>query len=124
MPAGELGATPNADGCRETTMKITRPIDLVDGSKPAANAGTGRANGNAAPVAGTPIGTRDSVRLSTLSTQMHALETSLAAGGEFDRTRVEAIKQAIRDGKLSVNADVIADRMLASDLALLTGKSA
>jgi len=105
-------------------MKITRPIDLVDGNKPAANAGTGRANGNAAPVAGAATGTRDSVRLSALSTQMHALESSLATGGEFDRTRVEAIKQAIRDGKLSVNAEVIADRMLASDLEILTGKSA
>ena len=104
-------------------MKITRPINLVDGNKPEPNAGTGRANGNAAPVASPTTGSRDSVRLSSLSTQMHALETSLVAGGEFDRTRVESIKQAIRDGKLTINPEVIADRMLASDLALLEGKT-
>ena len=37
----------------------------------------------------------------------------MAAGGEFDQTKVDAIKEAIRNGTLSINTDVVADRMLA-----------
>jgi flagellar biosynthesis anti-sigma factor FlgM len=51
--------------------------------------------------------------LSELSSHLHALESSLAADSAFDPVKVEAIKQAIRDGTLSVNAEVIGDRMLA-----------
>jgi flagellar biosynthesis anti-sigma factor FlgM len=50
---------------------------------------------------------------------LQALEANLATGSEFDRTKVEAIKQAIREGRLAVNSEVIADRMLVHAMALL-----
>jgi len=60
------------------------------------------------PVAGA------SVRLSDLSAQL----TASVHGGDFDHGKVEAIKQAIADGRLEVNADAIADRLIANALAL------
>jgi len=62
----------------------------------------------AQPVAGA------SVRLSDLSAQL----TASIQGGDFDHGKVEAIKQAIADGRLEVNADAIADRLIANALAL------
>ena len=102
-------------------MKINpSSIDALLGGKDAkapADAGTAKA----APANPTTGG--DRVDLSPLSTQIAALESSLAAEPGFDRARVEAIKQAIVDGRLTVNAEVVADKMIASALAML-GRSA
>jgi negative regulator of flagellin synthesis FlgM len=54
------------------------------------------------------------VHLSGLSTQL----VGAAAGPDFDHARVESIKQAIADGKLEVNADAVADKLIANALAL------
>ena len=43
-----------------------------------------------------------------------ALGASLAAEPSFDAARVESIKQAIRDGKLTINPEAIADKLLSS----------
>jgi negative regulator of flagellin synthesis FlgM len=99
-------------------MKISPPIDVV-GGKTAAS-GTPERAGAKHPAA--PASKGDSVQLSSLSAQLHALESSLAASGEFDRGRVEAIKQAIRDGRLAIDPQAIADKMLAADLSLATKK--
>jgi negative regulator of flagellin synthesis FlgM len=96
-------------------MKIPSSINV-----PAAGAGsvsdraaTPKATGEtAAPVSGA------SVHLSELSAQL----TSPLPGAEFDQSRVEAIKQAIADGRLSVNADAVADRLIANALALSRSK--
>jgi negative regulator of flagellin synthesis FlgM len=98
-------------------MKIRPPVDVVGNNTGAAGTPE-RASGasKGAPAAGSG----DRVQLSTLSTQLHALESRLAAGGEFDHARVEAIKQAIRDGKLAIDPQAIADKMLASDLSLVS----
>ena len=100
-------------------MKIRPPIDVL-GSKAGAAGTTDRASG--AKGAAAPAAQGDRVQISSLSTQLHALESSLAASGEFDRGRVEAIKQAIRDGKLAIDPQAIADKMLAGDLSLVTKK--
>ena len=47
-------------------------------------------------------------------------EAAAAPEASFDRAKVEAIKTAIRDGTLSVDSGVVADRMLAQALALIT----
>jgi negative regulator of flagellin synthesis FlgM len=102
-------------------MKINRPLDVGAGAKATSAAGPNRPGGASRPAgAGTPGGV-DSVHLSQLSTQIHALETTLAAGAPFDSARVEALKQAIADGELAIHPEVIADKMIAGDLALLTG---
>jgi len=92
-------------------MKIPSSLNV-----PAAGAGsvsdraaTPRATGDAAAPA-----TGASVRLSELSAQL----TGPVPGTEFDQSRVEAIKQAIAEGRLSVNADAVADRLIANALAL------
>ena len=54
------------------------------------------------------------VRLSPLSAQL----TAPVGFADFDHAKVEAIKQAIADGKLQVNPDAIADRLIANALAL------
>lgn len=43
-----------------------------------------------------------------------AMRLSTPPGGEFDAARVEEIKQAIRDGSFEVDAEVVADRLIAS----------
>ncbi|MFN0162091.1 MAG: flagellar biosynthesis anti-sigma factor FlgM [Burkholderiales bacterium] len=43
-----------------------------------------------------------------------AMRLSTPPGGEFDAARVEEIKQAIRDGAFEVDAEVVADRLIAS----------
>jgi negative regulator of flagellin synthesis FlgM len=102
-------------------MKIRPPIDVV-GSKTTAGGTPERAGGASKGAAAPTASQGDRVQLSSLSTQLHALESSLAASGAFDPERVEAIKQAIRDGKLAIDPQAIADKMLAADLALVSQK--
>lgn len=99
-------------------MKINPSLPGLDQTK-----STGAANGersakgtSSASAGGAQA---DTIQLSALSAQLQALEATLSTGPEFDRSKVEAIKQAIRDGTLTVNPEVIADKMLASTLALL-----
>jgi len=113
LAGGALG-TPPHNG-REIHMKIRPPIDLA-ASKAAAK--TERSGGGKKAEAPAASAQTDRVQLSSLSTQLHELESSLAASGAFDRPRVEAIKQAISEGRLKIDPQVIADKMLAVDLAL------
>lgn len=53
-----------------------------------------------------------------LSQTATALSSS-AMDGTFDASKVERIAQAIRDGKFTVNAEVIADRLIANAQELL-----
>lgn len=96
-------------------MKIHTPTERLTADK--ATTSTTARSGKDAGTAAAPQG--DSISLSPLSAQLQALEATLSTGSEFDRTKVEAIKQAIREGKLAVNADVIADRMLAHAMAVV-----
>ena len=65
---------------------------------------------------------QDSIKLSPLSSELAALEASLAANGDFDTAKVDAIRQAILDGKLSPDSAAIADKMLAAAAAWLGKK--
>ncbi|MEO6927636.1 MAG: flagellar biosynthesis anti-sigma factor FlgM [Casimicrobiaceae bacterium] len=95
-------------------------------------AGRSEAAGQAAPATGdrktgaTGSGgaERDTIKLSPLSGELAALEASLATGGDFDAPKVDAIKQAILDGKLDINSTAIADKMLAAAAAWLNKKDA
>jgi negative regulator of flagellin synthesis FlgM len=62
----------------------------------------------------------DSVKISSLSTQLQSIQAGLS-GPEFDRTKVEKIKQAISDGSLTINSGVVADKILASVHEFLSG---
>lgn len=90
----------------------------IPSSLNAPSPGAGAVSDRQAPVKPASAGTQPvpgaSVRLSELSAQL----TSSVQGSAFDDAKVEAIKQAIADGKLTVNADAIADRLIANALAL------
>jgi negative regulator of flagellin synthesis FlgM len=60
----------------------------------------------------------DEVQLSQLAAQL------LASDDEppFDASRVASIKQAISEGKFSINADAIADRLLVSARELVDSR--
>ena len=61
----------------------------------------------------------DRVDVSAAGAQMGA-----AGGGDFDAAKVDAIRQAIRDGRFTVNAGAIADRLIADAAALLGPRNA
>jgi negative regulator of flagellin synthesis FlgM len=76
------------------------------------------AQGRASEAVAQP-GAGATVSLSELSAQL----VSTTAGPDFDHAKVESIKQAIADGKLSVNADAVADKLIANALALSAGSA-
>lgn len=86
-----------------------------------ASNGVERRNGAAKPAAGVGAQSGASVTLSDLSAKLKA-GVAAAGGAEFDQAKVESIKQAISDGKLKVNPEVIADKLIANAIAL-TGKN-
>ena len=53
---------------------------------------------------------KDDVQLSALSAQLSAVDDEQS----FDAARVSEIKQAIADGRFTINAGAIADRLIAS----------
>ena len=97
-------------GITESLMKIPPSTPGVAGGSAAKSGEAGRTKGTAGGAAAPSTG-GDAVKLSPLSTQLQALASSLS-GPEFDRAKVDQIKEAIRDGKLVIRTDVIADRML------------
>ena len=71
---------------------------------PLTNAPRPATTGKPSPAAG------DDVRLSALSAQL----SSSGDAPVFDSARVSEIKQAISDGRFSINAGAIADRLIAT----------
>ena len=61
----------------------------------------------------------DSVKLSGLPTELAGMSAQIAAEPHFDAAKVEAIKAAIREGRLTIDAGAIADKLLASVEELL-----
>ena len=62
---------------------------------------------------------QDSVTLSAAYGQMQSLESAVNASSGFDTAKVEAIKQAISDGRFSINAEAIADKLITSTRELI-----
>ena len=58
-----------------------------------------------------------------LSPTAAALAGGTAADGSFDAAKVDRIAQAIRDGKFEVNAEAIADKLIANTRDLLAPRS-
>jgi negative regulator of flagellin synthesis FlgM len=106
-------------GPLEKTMKIGNPADanalapLASGQAAAPDAAkTGRAPGTAQPAAADA-----SAKVALSSTA-----ASLRAGGssaDFDAEKVARIAQAIANGSFKVNAEVIADKLIANAQELL-----
>lgn len=69
-----------------------------------------RPNGQAASV---------EVQVSALGSQLQALELQLGGGEMIDAAKVAEIRQAISEGRLQINPEVIADRLLETVRELL-----
>lgn len=92
--AGKLTATPNSES------KVPR--------------------GNIAQPAATKPENRDEVQL-TSSSQLQAMG-GLNDSAPMDSAKVEAIKQAISEGRFKINPEMIADRLLSSVKDLLASQ--
>ncbi len=91
-------------------MKISQPIDAV---RPATS-GTPHAAGQAGS-GGTATRTAnagDGVHLSSLANDLRAGGGSSTSPAEFDQARVDAITNAIREGRFHVNTGAVADRLI------------
>lgn len=88
--------SPSSTGVKETAPRA---------SKAGAGASASPQNGASA---------KDNVQINPLSSQLQAMENSMDSMPVVDSARVEAIKQAISEGRFKVNPEVIADRLLAT----------
>ena len=98
--------------------KIDSGLPVARAPEPVNAAATGRAGGERSqPVAATAPA--DSVRLTGEADGLQALERQLgAAPAGIDVARVNELRAAIADGSYRIDAQQVADRMLALDSAL------
>ncbi len=82
--------------------------------------GGGRSGKSAASAPNSGGGER--VQLSALSSQMQAIESSMADTPVVDSARVAEIRQAIAEGRFKVNPDVVADNLLQTARELLRSR--
>ena len=101
-------------------MKIPPSSARVNGATSTQSGEAGRAK-SASGKPATASGGADAVQLSPLSAQLQSLASGVSEPS-FDRAKVDEIKQAIREGKLTIRADVVADRMI-EDVKHRIGKS-
>lgn len=92
-------------------MKINNSIGNTAGVSGTQDAASGKPAGSA-PTA--PRQSGDRVAITPLSSQLQALESRLADVSVVDTARVDAIKQAISDGRFKVDSEAVADRLIAT----------
>lgn len=100
-------------------MKIGQPIEATPAAGPAggaAPAGTREAGRGDAPQAQAADRTESAtVRLSSTAREL------MSGTPEFDAQKVEAMRQAIAEGRFKPNPGAIADQLIANARELLTG---
>jgi len=89
--------SPSSSGVKETTPRT---------AKAGTNAPTAAPQGKS--------GAQDKVQITSLSSQLQAMETSMDNVPVVDSARVEAIKLAISEGRFKINPEVIANSLLAT----------
>lgn len=95
-------------------MKIGHSVDPHLAANPA---GTQKAGGNTQGVATASVSPTSGASV-TVSSQAKSLGQS-GSGGDIDMDRVNAMRTAIAQGKFQVNAEAIADKMLANAQEML-----
>lgn len=88
-------------------MKIDKRITPPTASKASATKGKGGGK-TSAPTAGGS----DSLTLTESSARVRTLEAQLAAVDVTDIGKVEAVKAALADGSFTIDAEVVADRLI------------
>jgi len=80
---------------------------------PSAVSKASTAKGKGAGKASTPASAgSDSLTLTDSSTRIHALESQLASVDVTDIGKIESVKAALADGSFTVDAEVVADRLI------------
>jgi negative regulator of flagellin synthesis FlgM len=93
-------------------MKINH---VIENAKTGISSPKSNGNGNpSASITDAPISSGEKLSISDLSTRLNDLESRLSLSKEFDPAKVDAIKQAIRDGQFKVSSEVVADRLVES----------
>ncbi|MEW6591964.1 MAG: flagellar biosynthesis anti-sigma factor FlgM [Pseudomonadota bacterium] len=87
-------------------MKIDKRITPPAASKVSSVKGKGGGKSTSQAAGG------DSVSVSESSSQVRALEAQLAAIDVTDAGKVESVKAALADGSFTVDAEVVADRLI------------
>lgn len=82
----------------------------------------GKAGGTQSPA--TPAAARDKVEITSLSAQLAQLEKMLNDVGVVDAARVDAVKQAIAEGRFQIDSEVVADKLLTTVRDLLVNQQA
>lgn len=95
--------------------KIDAFNPLSASSRPAASAGSVRRGGKD-PVEATAA--PGSVQLSLGASSMQALHAKAAAAPEIDQGRVDAIRQALLDGRYQVDAQALAGKLMSFEQGL------
>lgn len=102
-------------------MKIGQKPEL-----PGALAQTGLAKQAKSPASAAEGAAKDAVVASTagvpvtVSSAARALDQTSRAAGDFDASKVKAVRAAIEKGTFSVDADSIADKMLSNAQEILS----
>jgi negative regulator of flagellin synthesis FlgM len=92
----------NGGGSIKPTTTTPGVQDVASAKQPAAPG----------PVASPTPGVK--VEITSISAQLQQIEKILNDVSVLDSARVEAIKQAIREGRFRVDSEVVADKLLAS----------
>jgi negative regulator of flagellin synthesis FlgM len=101
-------------------VQINNPIDLTRSGKPSGGAVSADAEkAKAAAPAPKPAKTDDSATVK-LSGGLDKIKDVIGATDAFDAKRVEELKAAINDGSFKVNAGVVADKLISSNLEALS----
>ena len=87
-------------------MKINKPTTPPAAAKVSATKGKG------AGKTPTPAGGSDSLTLTESSTRIRSLESQLASVDVADAGKIESVKAALANGTFTVDAEVVADRLI------------
>jgi negative regulator of flagellin synthesis FlgM len=112
MALSSLGPAFDETRISEIPMKIPPTTPGVQSNQSPATVDAGRTK-TSGSTSTSPVPGSDSVKLSSLSTHLQSIGASVS-GPEFDRAKVDKIKQAIADGSLTIDSSVVADKILAS----------
>jgi negative regulator of flagellin synthesis FlgM len=99
-------------------MKIGHPADKAAAAAAAPAAAEAAKSGQAQAAAATPGAADPSATVALSSTAATLL--SGGASGEFDAEKVARMSEAIASGSFKVNAEAIADKLIANAQELLT----
>jgi negative regulator of flagellin synthesis FlgM len=87
-------------------VKINKPTTPPAAAKVSATKGKG------AGKTPTPAGGSDSLTLTESSTRIRSLESQLASVDVADAGKIESVKAALANGTFTVDAEVVADRLI------------